>query len=544
MRAALIALGLCVLSLPVVFCAGDGASSNDDDDDIGEQELVLSLSTDTDWLYSDGVQRATLDATLADSRGNPVDATILIDTDEGEVAPSPMDRTGAGRYRAYLSIYSEKQGTAHIRAWVEGDPEVSSEIEIDYAPFYPDDLVIEPGKSEELVVDVPESGELLLNLELYSIGCGWDRDGAESVVLDICRADGLCQQPVVFWGHGWGPHSTTLLFGSAEKGEEDFSLSIHPRSCCSGSVVIRNYSADVVPFDSEDWEIYRRAPFIYQRSDADSTDTVFLMYAERTAGELRYETIFSNEDGGTGLVPYLLMSRFGRTTDIEWTYSVEYDGQGNVAGEYFQGKLHQTKRFNGQRFEAHPFLRVCTKNGMFCDYGDSWLLFAPAPLIPNDAMPRERVMDSFPLLFWAANVEMMREGKTESEPDPNSQTLSDERGYVYVRLVGSNLSGQRDLRVGVRYDGEWFYSDHGAGGMFLISKAGQSAVELGLGYEPSKLEAVGVFCTQPDCRWSLDRVEVYVLDDSYELKNVLEQQGSFEVEGIDGQVVIEMEGVR
>jgi len=531
------------LFLPLLVSCSDGGGGAGGDDGQGDDGgLSLSLSAESDWLYSDGKQAVEIEAALSDESGEPVDAAILVETSAGEIMPSPMERTGAGEYRASLSVYSEEFGVANVRAWVEGRPDVSSALEISYAPFYPDDLVVESGGDEELSFDVSESGELTLGLELYSVGCGWDRDGAESVVLNVCREGALCQQPVVFWGHDWGPHNLDILFGSVEAGRETFSFSIHPASRCAGSIVLRGYAVDVVPPESENWDVYRYAPFFYQRPDADVTDTILLFYAEQSASRIRYETIFSNEDGGTGVLPPLLMSDYGRTTDIEWTYRIEFDGQGQVTGEYYQGKGHQTKPFGGQRFEDHPYLSVCTKNGMFCDDGDSWLLVAPAPLISEDASPRESLMDGFPLFFWAVNEEMIREKKAESVPDPSTLNLSDERGYVYVRFWGDNLTGNEDLRIGVEYDGNWFYSDHGVGGMFLRSWSGQTAVEVGYGYDPSRLEAVGAFCTSATCRWTLERFEVYVLTDSYNFEKMLEQEGQFEVEGEDGQVIIGIGG--
>ena len=45
----------------------------------------------------------------------------------------------------------------------------------------------------------------------------------------------------------------------------------------------------------------------------------------------RYSVIFTNEDGGTPADR--LMATWGRTTDIEYLYSVEVDAQGNVIAD-------------------------------------------------------------------------------------------------------------------------------------------------------------------------------------------------------------------
>src|SRR5262249_38895436 len=149
----------------------------------------------------------------------------------------------------------------------------------------------------------------------------------------------------------------------------------------------------------------------------ESSDTPLLLYSESSgaAGGIRHRftCIFSNEDGGTGVLPPLLMARYGRTTDIEWVSAVTVRGKGDASEEVFQSEGHGTRAFHGVHAGRHPVLLRSTDNNNFSDdvpaRDPCQLRISLAPLGFDGAGPRERMMDSNPWTWWIANAEMRRE---------------------------------------------------------------------------------------------------------------------------------------
>jgi len=163
------------------------------------------------------------------------------------------------------------------------------------------------------------------------------------------------------------------------------------------------------------------------------------------AGEvqIRYTTIFTNEDGGTATAA--LMARWGRAADIEWVYEFRVR-DGKVVAETYQGVNHQTKPFRGERLNGnHPLLAVASDNNNFSDETKSIVRFAllPIPADLRDAT-RERVMDTHSWTYRLVAEELSREGKITAEP-ANSNSISDPRNYVYVDLRAT----QKGTAIGV-----------------------------------------------------------------------------------------------
>ena len=85
-------------------------------------------------------------------------------------------------------------------------------------------------------------------------------------------------------------------------------------------------------------------PILYARVNTIGrvTDITLLSYCERLVENgravLQYTVIFSNEDGGTST--RALMSRWGRTTDVEYIYRAWLDARGNVERATIQARDH------------------------------------------------------------------------------------------------------------------------------------------------------------------------------------------------------------
>jgi hypothetical protein len=181
------------------------------------------------------------------------------------------------------------------------------------------------------------------------------------------------------------------------------------------------------------------SPLLYQRADTINrfSDVPILMYYEishprEAEVNVRYTTIFTNEDGGTPSAG--LMARWGRASDIEWTYEVRLRG-GQIVEESYQGVSHETKAFKGARINgSHPLLGVASDNNNFSDQTRTNMLFALLPLPANlHESSRETIMDLHPWSYRIVAEELRREGKlSDAAAAPN--IISDPRNYVYVDL--------------------------------------------------------------------------------------------------------------
>jgi hypothetical protein len=227
---------------------------------------------------------------------------------------------------------------------------------------------------------------------------------------------------------------------------------------------IENISIEELHGASRTYRAVALAPFIYARSDTVGrfTDVPVMMWyeVERTAaGErYRYTVIFTNEDGGTPTDR--LMATWGRTTDIEYVYSVEVNRNGDVLHEDLQGPKHEILPFRGKREARHPLLWVSTDNNMVLDTGTTAVRYAPAPMsVTLQDVSREAIMDAQPWLYELAAKELTREGKIVPDAPPGEGRIGDPRRFVYVEACGE--VGTAALALAVQVGNDWIASDRG-----------------------------------------------------------------------------------
>lgn len=214
---------------------------------------------------------------------------------------------------------------------------------------------------------------------------------------------------------------------------------------------------------------------------------------------ITYYMVFSNQDGGIGVLPSLMMARYGRTTDIKWIYRVTRDDSGGILEEYHDWQTHQAERFEGHRRGEgdHPILFVASEGNLFSDNiedikeimpdlsemdtpsldsiniedlyaGDfsrlvSTMVFMPIPRRINLSRGHvEEIMNDHPEYYNISYLEMKREGKVEEKAGEDHELtipgLGDPRDYLYIDF--STEFNQGDLRFKVIYEGEEFFSDH------------------------------------------------------------------------------------
>ncbi|MCR8635018.1 hypothetical protein [Paenibacillus radicis (ex Xue et al. 2023)] len=324
-------------------------------------------------------------------------------------------------------------------------------------------------------IQIAEPGIVEIDL-LAKSESDWRVADYESAVLRIWVEREYNQDCVLFYGNR--PLTYTRLLGYMQPGTYMLRFAFNPD--ISSPQVKKAYieSVDVkiiTEKNSELFEIYKHTPVIYGRNvyhpyEGRYTDTPLLMFyciePLESGKAIEYQMMFSHEDEGTPTP--LLMSKWGRTTDIEWVYRVEIDEQGEVQKATFQGPEHVTGEFKGSTaLGGHPVLQNATTNGMVHDTITSRYRFLlPAVYEWNQQIePRERVMDAFPFTYQVTAWEMLRQYSMEQPVVNNSFQLTDLRNYLYVQSAKVTENPQKetsiDIQVKLKGVKGWFSGSFG-----------------------------------------------------------------------------------
>jgi hypothetical protein len=295
--------------------------------------------------------------------------------------------------------------------------------------------------------------------------CRWDVEGREAVVLSIWL-DGRYSQHLPLVRTGTADYR--MLIGPATAGSHVISVRsdrhLTARAFDSRAATVTRIAIATVTAKSPEHTAMSLAPFVYARPDTLGRFTdvpVFMWYdTEPTprGTRYRYSVIFTNEDGGTPADR--LMATWGRTTDIEYLYSVEIDRAGTILEDDYQGPEHKVMPFRGGREGRHPLLWVSTDNNMVLDNGTASVRYLPAPIaFEFDSVAREAVMDAHPWLYELMAQELAREGKIVADARAGSGTIPDPRRFVYIEACGT--LGGHALAFAVRTGDSWVQSDRG-----------------------------------------------------------------------------------
>lgn len=317
----------------------------------------------------------------------------------------------------------------------------------------------------DLPFDVPQPAEVIARITVECPGCAWGVAGREAVVLTV-SVDGRYSQHLPVLRAGRARYD--VLLGPLAAGshtlrlEEDAELTA--RDLRGGHATVAGVTFDHVVPGSPAHAAVSRAPIVYARPNTVGRFNdlpAFMWYEEEPTARgtrYRYSVIFTNEDGGTPTDR--LMATWGRTTDIEYLYSVELDARGAVLADDFQGPDHEVRRFAGVREGQHPQLWVSTENNMVLDQGATRVRYAPAPVaFPLRDVSREAVMDAHPWLYAVMAQELQREGKVVADAAPGTGTIPDPRRFVYIDACGE--VGGAALAFAVKAGTEWIPSDRG-----------------------------------------------------------------------------------
>jgi len=219
------------------------------------------------------------------------------------------------------------------------------------------------------------------------------------------------------------------------------------------------------------------------------SDVPLVTYVKAVPGSgmttYRYVMIWSNEDGGTGVYPEVMLAHYGRTADIESYVEVDVSDTGSLLEvRYRPDESGVLPVFGGAFFGTHPIVRTATANGLLAEDGESTLRFALAPFEFDDSGSiRERGMDLDPVSYVIMAKEMIREAKVEPTGNPTTKKISDERNYLFVEYnIDVNVGGNV-LRAYAVVGGQRYRSDHNVPGLPVLpmrvsAGRGQTAIEL------------------------------------------------------------------
>jgi hypothetical protein len=347
-------------------------------------------------------------------------------------------------------------------------------------------------------VDLPRPAELRAVVSAQCRECAWDTEGREAVTLTIW-VDGRYSQHLPLVRGGSADYA--VMLGSADAGRHAVRLEIDPATTAAGlkrdGVATARLAVTPVFQDAPEHLALALAPLVYARPDTVGrfTDVPVFMWYEREPTErgalYRYSVIFTNEDGGTPTDR--LMATWGRTTDIEYIYSIEVDRAGGIVAEDYQGPEHEVLAFRGKREGRHPLLWVATNNNMVRDAGDVTERYAPAPQSADlTGVSREALMDANPWLYAVMTQELRREGKIADDAPPGQDKIPDPRRFVYVEACGE--VGTAALAFAVGAGEAWIPSDRGMR-QYRIMRDGcfRAAIPVPAGTRTTDLRALRVF---------------------------------------------------
>ncbi|MBA3600212.1 MAG: hypothetical protein H0W45_03085 [Acidobacteria bacterium] len=314
--------------------------------------------------------------------------------------------------------------------------------------------------------------EMFLSFDASVTGANWMVKNAEAAVLTVF-VDGKYNQDVILFA-GAKKFNYRASLGKFEPGEHTLSIALNEARSAPNAKQVKLFSSSIFPSeltlvknggDERDFIALTHAPMLYARPDTVDkfSDIPLLTYYEifpssENAFKIRYTVIYSNEDGGTQTTA--LMARWGRATDIEWVYEIEFK-DGAIVSEVYQGANHETKRFAGKRvFGNHPLIFDVTVNNNFSDTGCSELRFAQLPIkVDLSQKSRETIMDENAWTYRVMAQEATREGRVNAAK-LDANTIADPRDYLYAEIYSEPKAAAIALEAET-VSGEKFSSDAG-----------------------------------------------------------------------------------
>ena len=321
------------------------------------------------------------------------------------------------------------------------------------------------GEDDQFRFDSTRDAEAIARITVDCAKCDWATAGSEAIVLAVTLDDRPPMHVPIVRG---GKAEYHLMLGPVSAGSHAVAIAddanLTAATLRGGNAATWSIEVDQILSTAPTHQAMSLAPVVHAREDTVGkfNDVPLLTWYEIEPTErgkrYRFSVIFSNEDGGTPADR--LMATWGRTTDIEYVYSVEVDPSGNILSEDMQGPDHEILPFEGKREGRHPLIWVATHNNMVLDHGTTSVRYAPAPVHADlKDVSREKVMDDNPWTYEVMAKELAREGKIVADAPTGQGTIPDLRRYVF--LEGCGEAGNNALTVSVSVNGQWLSSDRG-----------------------------------------------------------------------------------
>lgn len=248
-----------------------------------------------------------------------------------------------------------------------------------------------------------------------------------------------------------------------------------------------------------------RVPVVGLRTDDWTDDVPLLVYED----DGHWTWVFTNEDGGYGLLPTLLVAQYGRPVDIEGLY--------DEGGPEVQTTDHAWVPFGGPYEGAHPLLQVVTDNGMLGPLAEATWRLSPMPVdFSAEGVPRERVLDAEGWLLATSFAEEAREGWLTEDGGQDDRELGAPADYLFLDY---ELSGDVRVAFEARVDGAWWSSTNGLAteeGLTdarLTAGVGRTAIELPPGAAAEDVDGLRVVSYEGEGQVSAARW--FALDDAF-----------------------------
>ncbi len=328
------------------------------------------------------------------------------------------------------------------------------------------------------------AAETVAHLELSAPGTDWETKGREAVLASI-EVDGKPSQHLMLYA-GARRHRYSVFLGN--------TATASPKVEVKGTGIVQHSITTEI---AKPWAAF--APVLFERKNAIGkfTDIPLLTYVEELTENgqkiLQYTVIFSNEDGGTSTRS--LMSRWGRTTDIEYVFRAYLKPNGSLDKAIIQSRGHKDIVFTGPFFGSHPMLMPVTDNNMVAGEGPSPVRYQPAPFLADlSRSSRETVMDANPITWLVMTSELVREDKLRPYGVERGEDISDPRNYLFIE---ANVQpGQAAVAFVVLHKNGTYYFSHKGRTKDAIERAGwvRSTIELPPGTQPSDLKSINPLC--------------------------------------------------
>lgn len=338
--------------------------------------------------------------------------------------------------------------------------------------------------------DAPAAGEAVAHVRLSTPGYNWAA-GPWDPALEV-RLDGnFVSSLIPFRGEEDAEYA--FMLGNIEAGAHTVSL-VDP-AATARNVKIGAVETEVIASDDPRYVAISHTPFLYGRPENTNSDVPLLFWYVDTpkAGGGRmidYSIVWTNEDGGTPAV--MLMSKYGRSVDIESVYTMTIDNSGKIVSEVIQGADHVVRQFAGRRIGSHPVLRTCTTNNMVDDSGESPLMFTYLPVPFDTDGTRERMLDRQPWIYRVTYEELKKEKKfAKIIPDLSMNRIDDLRNYALVDLDTDSFGALIGVSLKLRGKNKWYDADEGIEKLRLNRPGvARVAVRLPVGTAPGDIEAL------------------------------------------------------